>query len=107
MSYLLINYYYTKIAANKAAIKAILYNRIGDVSYLIGITILILTIGTTNIEIFKTISNISNIDLIVILLMIGAMSKSAQYPLHGWLGDAMQGPTPVSALIHAATLVTS
>jgi proton-translocating NADH-quinone oxidoreductase chain L len=119
-SYLLINFWFTRIQANKAAIKAMLVNRIGDFALLISIFIIFYTFKTLNYDIiFNSIFEIdyfsiklknisfSNIDCICLLLSIGAMGKSAQLGLHIWLPDAMEGPTPVSALIHAATMVTA
>jgi NADH-ubiquinone oxidoreductase chain 5 len=119
-SYLLINFWFTRIQANKAAIKAMLINRIGDFALLIAIFLIYITFGNLNYDIvFGLIPEISYsiiiinnmkfsvIDLICLLLFIGAMGKSAQLGLHVWLPDAMEGPTPVSALIHAATMVTA
>ena len=119
-SYLLINFWFTRIQANKAAIKAMILNRIGDFSLVIGI-LLILTyykaVDYATVAIltpfFKTKTvNFLNIDfnlltIIAVFLFIGAVGKSAQLGLHTWLPDAMEGPTPVSALIHAATMVTA
>ena len=119
-SYLLINFWYTRIQANKAAIKAMLINRIGDFALLIAIFIIFYTFKSLNYDVIfgsvfevtyyiVTIKNISfsSLDFICLLLFIGAMGKSAQLGLHIWLPDAMEGPTPVSALIHAATMVTA
>jgi NADH-ubiquinone oxidoreductase chain 5 len=119
-SYLLINFWFTRIQANKAAIKAMLLNRIGDFSLVIGILILFLNFKSLD---YATIAvlvpffqnqnfNLFCFDLHVIssisvFLFIGAVGKSAQIGLHTWLPDAMEGPTPVSALIHAATMVTA
>lgn len=119
-SYLLINFWFTRIQANKAAIKAMLLNRIGDFSLIIAI-ILIFTYfravdfaTVSSLTPFLKSKNISflnfNFSLITtccLLLFIGAVGKSAQIGLHTWLPDAMEGPTPVSALIHAATMVTA
>jgi len=119
-SYLLINFWFTRIQANKAAIKAMILNRIGDFSLVIGI-LLILTnykaVDYATVAVltpfFKTkIINFLNGDfylltLVGVFLFIGAVGKSAQLGLHTWLPDAMEGPTPVSALIHAATMVTA
>ena len=109
-----------KKRANAAAIKAFLVNRVGDFGFALGIFLIFYLFGTVNYsEVFQKIPTISNqnlnflgininsIDLICILLFIGAMGKSAQIFLHTWLPDAMEGPTPVSALIHAATMVTA
>ena len=119
-SYLLINFWYTRIQANKAAIKAMLINRVGDFALLIAIFIIFYTFRSLNYDtIFGSVFEVtyyvvnfknfsfSNLDFICLLLFIGAMGKSAQLGLHIWLPDAMEGPTPVSALIHAATMVTA
>lgn len=119
-SYLLINFWYTRIQANKAAIKAMLVNRVGDINIIFAIvtifylfksvdysTVFALAYNFVNstINIFNFDINILN--LICIFLFIGAVGKSAQVGLHVWLPDAMEGPTPVSALIHAATMVVA
>ncbi len=119
-SYLLIGFWFKKHSANNASIKAFITNRIGDLALILGIALIYLTFQTINFqEVFSLIchkagdnftlfgKNISNIDAICLLLFIGAMGKSAQIGLHVWLADAMEGPTPVSALIHAATMVTA
>ena len=119
-SYFLIGFWFKKETANAAAIKAFLVNRVGDFGFALGIFLIFYLFGTVNYsEVFQKIPTISNqslnflgininsIDLICILLFIGAMGKSAQILLHTWLPDAMEGPTPVSALIHAATMVTA
>jgi proton-translocating NADH-quinone oxidoreductase chain L len=119
-SYLLINFWFTRIQANKAAIKAMLVNRIGDFFLLLGMFTLYLVFNTLDYDIIFNliplavdqklivgIYQINIIDFICILLFLGAMGKSAQLGLHTWLPDAMEGPTPVSALIHAATMVTA
>jgi NADH-ubiquinone oxidoreductase chain 5 len=119
-SYLLINFWFTRIQANKAAIKAMLINRIGDFSLVIGILILYVNFKSVDyssiavlIPFFKNKSiNLFNFDVhmlsaVGLFLFIGAVGKSAQIGLHSWLPDAMEGPTPVSALIHAATMVTA
>ena len=119
-SYLLIGFWYKKESANNAAIKAFIVNRIGDFGLAIGIFLMFYHLGTVNFnEVFEIASkyaekNISFlgfeynlITLICVFLFIGAMGKSAQFLLHTWLPDAMEGPTPVSALIHAATMVTA
>ncbi|MGY6635325.1 MAG: proton-conducting transporter transmembrane domain-containing protein, partial [Alkalilacustris sp.] len=119
-SYLLIGFYYRKPSANAAAIKAFVVNRVGDFGLLMGIaTIFFLvdsiqfdvifaeaeTLSQTTVRFLWTDWNAAN--LIAFLLFVGAMGKSAQLFLHTWLPDAMEGPTPVSALIHAATMVTA
>ena len=119
-SYLLIGFWFKKDTANKAAIKAFLVNRVGDFGFALGIFLIFYLFGTVNYsEVFNQISSITDknlvflgitinaIDLICLLLFVGAMGKSAQIFLHTWLPDAMEGPTPVSALIHAATMVTA
>ena len=119
-SYLLIGFWYKKESANNAAIKAFIVNRVGDFGLAIGIFLIFFYFGTINFkEVFDLApqfleKNIvflgfesSLITLICLFLFIGAMGKSAQFLLHTWLPDAMEGPTPVSALIHAATMVTA
>ena len=119
-SYLLIGFWFRKPSANKAAIKAFVVNRVGDLGFMLGIFATFLVFGTVSIpEILaaapgmagNTIGflgyRVDTMDVICILLFIGAMGKSAQLGLHTWLPDAMEGPTPVSALIHAATMVTA
>ena len=119
-SYFLIGFWYKKDSANAAAIKAFIVNRVGDFGFALGIFLIFYLFGTVNYnEVFQQIPqnlnneltflglHINSIDLICILLFIGAMGKSAQILLHTWLPDAMEGPTPVSALIHAATMVTA
>nr|YP_009659004.1 NADH dehydrogenase subunit 5 [Synchytrium microbalum]QCQ69002.1 NADH dehydrogenase subunit 5 [Synchytrium microbalum] len=109
-SYLLINFWFTRIAANMAALKAFLMNRVGDWALSLG---LLLTIALTADLSFATIFSLASylntnlILILAILLLIGASAKSAQLGLHSWLASAMEGPTPVSALIHAATMVTA
>lgn len=110
-SYLLINFWYTRIQANKAAIKAMVVNKLGDVSLLLSMIILWKTFGSWEyITLFSksiVIDNENIMNLCTFLLLIGVIGKSAQIGLHMWLPDAMEGPTPVSALIHAATMVTA
>ncbi|MFD2572498.1 NADH-quinone oxidoreductase subunit L [Spirosoma soli] len=111
-SYLLIGFWNTNTSYNNAARKAFVMNRIGDLGFLLGIFMLINTFGTVEyVDIFKQATSLeigdSTVFLITILLFVGAMGKSAQIPLYTWLPDAMAGPTPVSALIHAATMVTA
>lgn len=105
-SYLLINYWYTRIQANKASIKAILYNKVGDIGLIIGVSMLLNYKGLYD---FNNIYIIESkiINIIIIGIIIGSVAKSAQIGLHSWLGDAMEGATPVSALLHAATMVTA
>nr|ADO51441.1 NADH dehydrogenase subunit 5 [Pseudocorticium jarrei] len=110
-SYLLINFWLTRIQANKAAIKAMLVNRVGDIGLVLGMFAIFKEFGSLEFStIFSAVNEVSHpnsIALICILLLIGAVGKSAQLGLHTWLPDAMEGPTPVSALIHAATMVTA
>jgi NADH-quinone oxidoreductase subunit L len=111
-SYLLIGYWFKNKEYNKAANKAFIMNRIGDLAFLIAIFWLVAKLGTVSFsEVFapEAIQKLTSFDLTVItlLLFIGATGKSAQIPLYTWLPDAMAGPTPVSALIHAATMVTA
>jgi NADH-ubiquinone oxidoreductase chain 5 len=119
-SYLLINFWFTRVQANKAAIKAMIINRIGDFSLIIGILIMYVNFKAVDYAtvaslapLFKSQTvNFLNMDfnilsLICVFLFLGAVGKSAQLGLHTWLPDAMEGPTPVSALIHAATMVTA
>lgn len=111
MSYLLINFWNFSINSNKSAIKAILYNKIGDIGLLIGISILLLLFYNTNaaqlIFMPEVVDEGFLITILCFLFVLAAMAKSAQIFLHPWLGDAMAGPTPVSALLHAATMVTA
>lgn len=109
-SYLLIGYWFKNGDYNYAAKKAFIMNRIGDLGFLLAVFWLIFKLGTVNYtDVFAGISQLSAFDITAIttLLFVGAMGKSAQIPLYTWLPDAMAGPTPVSALIHAATMVTA
>ena len=113
-SYLLIGYYYTRKSASDAAKKAFVVNRIGDYAFILGTLLLVVTVGTldfkeiaTRVAAMPTEAIFGTLSLITLLLFIGATGKSAQIPLYIWLPDAMEGPTPVSALIHAATMVTA
>ncbi|MBS0588350.1 MAG: NADH-quinone oxidoreductase subunit L [Proteobacteria bacterium] len=121
VSYLLIGFWYTRPTAIYANMKAFLVNRVGDFGFLLGIALVLMHFGTLDyasvfaqapgivdekIELIPGMSWLV-ITLICILLFIGAMGKSAQFPLHVWLPDSMEGPTPISALIHAATMVTA
>ena len=119
-SYLLIGFWFKRDSANNAAIKAFIVNRVGDFGLAIAIFIMFLLFGTLNFEeIFSKVPEFTKNSLIIfggefnvltlicVFLFIGAMGKSAQFLLHTWLPDAMEGPTPVSALIHAATMVTA
>lgn len=119
-SYLLINFWHTRIQANKAAMKAIIVNKIGDFGLSLGIALVFFSFHTFDFSIvFNLVPLVLNetfifwgysvdkITLISLLIFVGAVGKSAQIGLHTWLPDAMEGPTPVSALIHAATMVTA
>ena len=119
-SYLLIGFYYRKPSANAAAIKAFIVNRVGDLGFALGIFAIFLLTDSINFsDVFESAPELAEenlhflwgewtaIEVICVLLFIGAMGKSAQLILHTWLPDAMEGPTPVSALIHAATMVTA
>ncbi len=109
-SYLLIGYWYKNDNYNYAANKAFIMNRIGDAAFLLGVFWVISKLGTSNYaDVFANTSKFSTAEItgITILFLIGATGKSAQIPLYTWLPDAMAGPTPVSALIHAATMVTA
>jgi NADH-quinone oxidoreductase subunit L len=113
-SYLLIGFYYEKQSASDAAKKAFIVNRVGDFAFILGVLLLVVTFNSLD---FTTIAlavkqmpeetAFGTLSLITLLLFIGATGKSAQIPLYTWLPDAMEGPTPVSALIHAATMVTA
>jgi len=111
-SYLLIGYYYHRPPAARAATKAFIVNRIGDAGFLLGLLLTFYLFGTSDIQTLLAslggyIEGSSVLTLLTLLLFAGAIGKSAQLPLHVWLPDAMEGPTPVSALIHAATMVTA
>ncbi len=110
-SYLLIGFWFGKPSAKDAAIKAFVTNRVGDFGFLLGILFLSIVFGTLNFgELATRIAGYNNMAVLLpisILLFFGPMGKSAQFPLHVWLPDAMEGPTPVSALIHAATMVAA
>ena len=119
-SYLLISFWHTRIQANKSAIKALVVNRVADFALTIGIVAIFYTFKSLNFSIVFALApfftnqvflfmnyHVSILSIISIFLFLGAMGKSAQIGLHTWLPDAMEGPTPVSALIHAATMVTA
>jgi NADH-quinone oxidoreductase subunit L len=120
VSYLLIGFWYDRPTAIYANLKAFLVNRVGDFGFLLGIGLVLMVFGTldystvfaaakSHVGVFAPIPGIyvDTLTAICILLFIGAMGKSAQFPLHVWLPDSMEGPTPISALIHAATMVTA
>ena len=120
VSYLLIGFWYTKETAIYANLKAFLVNRVGDFGFLLGIALVLMVFGTLDYAtVFANAAShaadmapipgmsVNLLTAICILLFIGAMGKSAQFPLHVWLPDSMEGPTPISALIHAATMVTA
>lgn len=119
-SYLLINFWHTRLAANKAALKAMAINRLADIFFMFGIILIFSTFKTLDFVVVFAVAPfmlqehllflgfwLQKIDLICFFLFIGAVGKSAQLGLHVWLPDAMEGPTPVSALLHAATMVTA
>jgi NADH-quinone oxidoreductase subunit L len=113
-SYLLIGYYYEKASASDAAKKAFVVNRVGDYAFILGSLLLFWTVGSLDfvtigqaVKAMPVETTFGVLSLITLLLFIGATGKSAQIPLYVWLPDAMEGPTPVSALIHAATMVTA
>src|SRR5947209_10857837 len=119
-SYLLIGFWYKRPSANAAAIKAFVVNRIGDFGFALGIFLLFRLTGSVGFETIRAAApslvgqtihvfgiNVDALPITCLLLFMGAMGKSAQFLLHTWLPDAMEGPTPVSALIHAATMVTA
>ncbi len=120
-SYLLIGFWYTRLSATKAGMKAFLMNRVGDFGFIAGIGLLFAALGTLDFEeIFARVDELRGLNVSLwpglewplltaacIGLFVGAMGKSAQVPLHTWLPDSMEGPTPISALIHAATMVTA
>src|SRR5205814_9844265 len=109
VSYLLIGFWYTRESAIYANLKAFLVNRVGDFGFLLGVALVLAHFGTLDYAtVFsKAPAAAAPMTLICILLFVGAMGKSAQFPLHVWLPDSMEGPTPISALIHAATMVTA
>lgn len=121
VSYLLIGFWFKRESANFGSLKAFLVNRVGDFGFLLGIAAIFNYLGTVDyLAVFSSVStltsqtihilpdlNVSVLTVICILLFIGAMGKSAQMPLHVWLPESMEGPTPISALIHAATMVTA
>src|SRR3954447_1381345 len=112
-SYLLIGFWYKRRSASLAAKKAFIVNRVGDVGFALGIMAIFVNTGTMNIQ--ESLAKLTAegasfpipLVLVALLVFAGAMGKSAQFPLHVWLPDAMEGPTPVSALIHAATMVNA
>jgi NADH-quinone oxidoreductase subunit L len=109
-SYLLIGYYYTRPSAGTAAKKAFIANRVGDVGLSIAIMLMFAYLGNTDFQhVFAGVGGLSKaaVGAIALMLLLGACGKSGQFPLQTWLPDAMEGPTPVSALIHAATMVTA
>ena len=119
-SYLLIGFWYKRPSANAAAIKAFIVNRVGDFGFALGVMAIFVVVGSVDFDtVFAAVPELVDqtitiagyafnaVELVALLLFIGAMGKSAQFLLHTWLPDAMEGPTPVSALIHAATMVTA
>ena len=107
-SYLLIGFWFHRLSATKAAQKAMLVNRVSDTGLLVGVMMAWWYLGSTDLAVWTATSTVAYYaDWICLALLAGALGKSAQVGLHVWLADAMEGPTPVSALIHAATLVTA
>lgn len=119
-SYLLINFWYTRVQANKAALKAVIVNRVGDLGVILGMILIYYLYSSVEFGIMFSLTpylkewniplgvcEVNGLYLVGVLLFVGVMGKSAQIGLHTWLPDAMEGPTPVSALIHAATMVTA
>jgi NADH-ubiquinone oxidoreductase chain 5 len=120
VSYLLINFWFTIVEANKSALKAMIMNRIGDIGIALGVSLIFFEFKTLDFNVIFPIAHLFSEDfffifnsyihlltLVAFLFLLGAIGKSAQFGLHTWLPDAMAGPTPVSALIHAATMVTA
>ncbi len=121
VSYLLIGFWFEKDAAIEGNLKAFLVNRVGDFGFILGIALVLVTVGSLDYDTVFAQANLfvnsqyhlfpntscTTVSLVCVLLFIGAMGKSAQMPLHVWLPESMQGPTPISALIHAATMVTA
>lgn len=121
VSYLLIGFWYNKESAIQGSLKAFLVNRVGDFGFILGIGLVLAYVGSLDYEeVFKNASMLANVNIEIfnghgwsvvtvccLLLFVGAMGKSAQVPLHVWLPESMEGPTPISALIHAATMVTA
>src|SRR5437879_905396 len=111
-SYLLIGYWYERPSAARAAVKAFWITKLGDLGFVIGIVMLWAATGTFEFHALFALAQehalaIEGLGTIMLLIYLGAVGKSAQFPLHVWLPDAMEGPAPVSALIHAATMVTA
>ncbi|TCK05414.1 NADH-quinone oxidoreductase subunit L [Phorcysia thermohydrogeniphila] len=109
-SYLLIGFWYKKKSAADAAVKAFLMNRVGDFLFILGVVSVFWVFGSLDFhDVFSKVPEVSvkELSIIALLLLGGAVGKSAQFPLHTWLPDAMEGPTPISALIHAATMVAA
>jgi len=109
VSYLLIGFWYTRPTAIHANLKAFIVNRVGDFGFLLGIALVLAQFGSLDYaQVFEQAPSLAtHMTLICLCLFVGAMGKSAQFPLHVWLPDSMEGPTPISALIHAATMVTA
>jgi len=112
VSYLLVNFWFTRLEANRSALKAIIFNKIGDLGFLAAVVLMVFYFRNCNFQyVYGILShfeqNCYQISIILSLLILGAMGKSAQLILHAWLPDAMEGPTPVSSLLHSATMVTA
>ena len=110
-SYWLIGFWHTRRAASVAAVKAFVYNRFGDTAFMVGLVGITIVTGTAQWQAIESWVELNQspflVSALAACLLVGAMAKSAQWLLHGWLADAMEGPTPVSALLHAATMVTA
>jgi proton-translocating NADH-quinone oxidoreductase chain L len=114
VSFFLIDFWFTRLEANRSALKAILFNRIGDIGFILGVVSIFFIFGSVDFIVlngldwayFRECTSTISIEYILLFLFFGAMAKSAQLGLHAWLPDAMEGPTPVSALLHSATMVT-
>jgi len=117
VSFLLVNFWFNRLEANRAALKAILFNRIGDIFYLFGVIFFFVNYKYCDIDFFLGFSTYvyfydlddvkSSMEIFIFFIFIAAMAKSSQIGLHAWLPDAMEGPTPVSSLLHSATMVTA
>ena len=111
VSYLLVNFWFLRLEANRSALKAIIFNRIGDIGFVVAMILMVYVCGSTQLStLFACVDSdqmLKYSGLIGSLIFVGAVGKSAQLGLHAWLPDAMEGPTPVSALLHSATMVTA
>lgn len=110
VSYLQISYWFTRMAASKASLKAFFMNRVGDWGYQLGLILILTSLGTLSISLLNTMGpyiESNQLFIFLLLMLLGASAKSAQFGLHGWLANAMEGPTPVSSQLHSATMVTA